>query len=82
MRLKFEKVLAGLKLNQLKAKIHHTFNYFNEIEEKLFSTYENNEKLTDESEKLRNEIKSITQKISNIKTKIRRQIRYSSNRPM
>ena len=69
----FEKFLAELKLNQLKAKIHHTFNYFNEIQEKFFSIYENNEKLSDEIEKLRNEIKSITQKISNIETKFQTQ---------
>ncbi len=69
----FEKILAGLKLNQLKANIHHTFNSFAEVEEKFFSIYENNEKLSDEIEKLKNEIKSITQKISNIKTKFQTQ---------
>jgi len=69
----FEKILAELKLNQLKAKIHHTFNYFTEIEEKFFSIYENNEKSSDEIEKLRNELKSITQKIANIKTKFQTQ---------
>lgn len=65
----FKKKLSELKLAQLKANIHHTFTIFNDTQERFFTIYENNEKISEEIERLGNEIKSNTQKVKSIEGK-------------
>ncbi|MFW9876828.1 MAG: AAA family ATPase [Candidatus Thorarchaeota archaeon] len=72
-KVEFEKLLAELQIKELKAKIHFTFNSFDDIQKNFINIYEENEKLKEDIERLRNEIKINNTKIKNIEDKFQSQ---------
>lgn len=72
-KVEFERYLAELQIKELKAKIHFTFNSFDDNQKDFISIYEENEKLKEDIERLRNEIKNNKTKITNIEEKFQSQ---------